>query len=45
MDNMTAAHYINKMGGTKSPILARLAVDLWNWCLEHQIHIEAQYIP
>ena len=45
MDNMTAAHYINKMGGTKSPILARLAVDLWNWCLDHQIHIEAHYIP
>ena len=33
------------MGGTKSPILACLAVDLWNWCLEHQIHTEDQYIP
>ena len=45
MDNLTAAHYINKMGGTKSPVLARLALDLWEWCLHHNILIEAQYLP
>ena len=28
MDNVSAAHYINRMGGTKSPGLARLAIDL-----------------
>ena len=45
MDNLTATHYINKMGGTKSPVLARLALDLWEWCLHHNILIEAQYLP
>ena len=45
MDNLTAAHYINKMGGTKSPVLARLALDLWEWCLHHNVLIEAQYLP
>ena len=33
MDNMSAAHYINEIGGTKSPVLACLALDLWHWCL------------
>ena len=32
-------------GGTKSPVLARLALDLWEWCLHHNILIEAQYLP
>ena len=45
MDNMSAAHYINKMGGTKSPVLARLTLDLWDWCLEHKIVVEAKYLP
>ena len=45
MDNLTAAHYIKKMGGTKSPVLARLALDLWERCLHHNILIEAQYLP
>ena len=45
MDNLTAAHYINKMGGTKSPVLACLALDLWEWCLYHHILIEARYLP
>ena len=45
MDNTSAAHYINKMGGTRSLILASLAKNLWEWCLEHQIVLEAQHIP
>ena len=45
MDNMSAAHYINRMGGTKSPVLARLALDLWDWCLQHKIVVEAKYLP
>ena len=44
-DNMSAAHYINKMGGAKSPVLSRLALDLWDWCLEHKIEVEAEYLP
>ena len=45
MDNTSAAHYINKMGGTRSLILASLAKNLWEWCLERQIVLEAQHIP
>ena len=45
MDNTSAAHYINKMGGTKSLVLASLAKDLWEWCLDRQIVLEAQHIP
>ena len=45
MDNITAAHYINKMGGTKSPVLASMALDLWEWCLHHNILLEARYLP
>lgn len=45
MDNVSAAHYINRMGETKSPVLARLARDLWEWCLQHKILVEAQYRP
>lgn len=42
---MSAAHYINKFGGTNSPVLACLALDLWNWCLQHKIDVEAKYLP
>lgn len=45
IDNISAAHYINRMEGTKSPILARLAIDLWEWCLQHKILVEVQYLP
>ena len=45
MDNTSAAHYINKMGGTRSLILASLAQNLWERCLERQIVLEAQHIP
>ena len=45
MDNVTAVTYINKMGGTHSPILSLLAKNLWDWCLSQNILIKAQYIP
>jgi hypothetical protein len=45
MDNISAAHYINKMGGSTSPVLARYAIDLWEWCLHQKIQVEAQYLP
>lgn len=45
MDNTSAVFYINKMGGTKSPILAQLALDLWHWSLQHNLVLEAQHIP
>ena len=45
MDNVTAVTYINKMGGTHSPILSLLAKNLWDWCLSHNVLIKPQYIP
>ena len=45
MDNITAVHSVNKMGGTKSPVLASMALDLWEWCSHHNIFLEARYLP
>ena len=45
MDNLLAVAYINKMGGTDSKTLAKLAIDLWNWCLDHKIHMSAAHLP
>ena len=45
IDNTTAAAYINNQGGTISKDLIVLTRDLWMWCLERNIHIQAQYLP
>ena len=45
IDNMTAVAYINNQGGTVSEQLVHLTRDLWMWCLERNIHIQAQYLP
>ncbi len=45
MDNKTAVTYVNKMGGTRSPVLCQLAVDMWKWCQERKIHLSAIFIP
>ena len=45
MDNISAVTYINKMGGTHSPMLSYLAKNLWDWCLTHNISVTARYIP
>ncbi|KAG1133897.1 hypothetical protein G6F38_013197 [Rhizopus arrhizus] len=44
-DNTTSLSYINKQGGTRSLSLMTLAIDLWKYCLKHQIHLTAQHIP
>ena len=36
-DNSTAVAYINKEGGTQSPSLCQLALQLWKWCRQYQI--------
>ena len=45
MDNMTACHYINHLGGTGSVNLCMLALKMWKWCQQRNIHISAVYIP
>ncbi|PFX32192.1 hypothetical protein AWC38_SpisGene3019 [Stylophora pistillata] len=45
MDNTTAISYINKMGGPTSLILSSLAFDLWQWCLNRSIRVEAHRLP
>ena len=45
MDNASAVAYINKMGGTHSQNLSNLAIDLWEWCFQHQLVVSAQHLP
>ena len=45
LDNTSAVAYINNQGGTVSKKLVTLTRDLWMWCLERNIHIQAQYLP
>ena len=45
LDNTTAVTYINNLGGTVSRELVALTRDLWMWCLERNIHIQAQHLP
>ncbi len=45
LDNMSAVAYINNQGGTVSKNLVCLTRDLWMWCLERNIHIQAQHLP
>ena len=41
MDNTSAIAYINKLGGTVSPELKQL----WLWCMERDISLQAQHLP
>ena len=43
-DNSTTAAYINKEGGTQSPTLCYLALDLWAWCRQLGIYLVANHI-
>ena len=45
IDNTTAVAYINNQRGTVSKTLVTLTRDLWMWCLERNIHIQAQHLP
>ena len=44
-DNTTAVAYINNQGGTVSKELIALTKNIWMWCLERNIHIQAQHLP
>lgn len=43
-NNTTSLSYINKQGGTRSLLLLELATEVWNWCLQRNIMIQAQHI-
>ena len=45
VDNRTAAFYVNHMGGTRSPLMSRLATQLWQWCLERNTSLTAEHFP
>ena len=45
LDNITAIAFLNRMGGTHSPLLSRLAVEIWNWCIERNLTIHAEHHP
>lgn len=43
-DNVSTVVYLNKQGGTKSIHLCELAVEIWKYCLERSISLEAVHI-
>jgi hypothetical protein len=45
MDSASPVAYINKMGGTHSQGLAKLAIDLWEWCFQKDMMVSAQHLP
>ena len=44
-DNTPTVNYINHMGGTKSRFLCSLTLELWDYCLSHNIWLKASYLP
>ena len=44
MDNTTAISYINKLGGTVSPLLNQLTKDLWLRCMNRNITLWAVHL-
>jgi hypothetical protein len=45
LDNITAVHYINKLGGTKSPALSAISADIVDWCEKRKLSIKAIHLP
>ena len=45
MDNSTAVSYINHKGGTRSPELTQITLELWNWCIQRNIYLVAHHVP
>ena len=43
MGNTTAVAHVNNKGGTHSPQLVNLTLELWQWCLQKSILITAQH--
>ena len=45
MNNTTAVHYVNKIGGTISFDLCMLVLAMWEWAEARNIHLSAVYLP
>ena len=45
MDNVTAVTYINKLGGTHSPLLCQLALTIREWSLQRKIFLITEHLP
>ena len=45
LDNITAVHYINKSGGSRSERLCRVSTDIVGWCESRGMSIQAIYLP
>ena len=44
-DNNTVVAYVNRTGGTKSPVVSQRARELWQWCLSRKIKLKTQHLP
>ena len=44
MDNTTAVDYVNHLGGPGQQPWCRER-ELWDWCLDRQITLSAEYLP
>jgi len=44
LNNRTAIAYLNKMGSPIQSQLCLLALEIWEWCLRHQISPHAEYL-
>ena len=43
-DNSTAVHYINQMGGHNSKKCDQMSCDIWSYCIQHGIWLQAVHI-
>ena len=45
LDNRTAVAYIQKMGGTRSAQMLPTTQEIWQFCLDREIFLTAEYLP
>lgn len=45
IDNTTAVFYVNNMGGSRSPELNALTLEIWEWCIKRTIWLSAVHVP
>ena len=44
-DNISSKFYINKVGGTRSPTMCKLALEIWRICSKNNIFLSAEFVP